>query len=186
MKEKKKGLMKKADILMNLRGYQQEETHKEKGIVDIIASKPETEEKVLVRVVTRSQLKSDTIGTGQVRKMEKTLEKMGVDKGVLIGKRFSSTARREMLEEGIEGISEKSLPPFNIFTHYLVPKHEILTPEEAREVLTKYRIKPYRLPHIKRSDPAARAIGAKPGDIIKVTRKSPTAGSTIVYRYVVS
>lgn len=74
---------------------------------------------------------------------------------------------------------------FNVFDHILVPKHEILSKEEAEELLRKYRIKPYHFPKIKDSDPAVRALGAKPGDIIKITRKSPTAGEAVYYRFVV-
>ncbi|MEM3566267.1 MAG: DNA-directed RNA polymerase subunit H [Candidatus Bathyarchaeia archaeon] len=79
----------------------------------------------------------------------------------------------------------KTFPVFDIFEHKLVPKHEILTPEEREKVLAQYRVKPYQLPQIKASDPAAKAIGAKPGDILRIIRKSPTAGEHVAYRYVV-
>jgi len=72
-----------------------------------------------------------------------------------------------------------------ILEHELVPKHEVLSPEEALKVLKKLGITPDKLPWIRASDPVARAIRAKPGDIVKITRKSPTAGETVVYRYVV-
>ena len=67
----------------------------------------------------------------------------------------------------------------------LVPKHEILSKEKRQEVLERYKISPYQLPFIKSSDPAAKAIGAKPGDILKITRNSFTAGRAVVYRYVI-
>ncbi|MEM3162588.1 MAG: DNA-directed RNA polymerase subunit H [Candidatus Bathyarchaeia archaeon] len=79
----------------------------------------------------------------------------------------------------------KTFPSFDIFSHVLVPKHEILTPEEREKVLAQYRVQPYQLPQIKASDPAVKAIGAKPGDILRITRQSPTAGVHIAYRYVV-
>ena len=41
------------------------------------------------------------------------------------------------------------------------------------------------MPQIESGDPAVKAIGAKPGDILKITRKSTTAGEHITYRYVV-
>ena len=76
-------------------------------------------------------------------------------------------------------------PRINILEHELVPKHEILSPEEAEEVLKRLNIQPTQLPWISVDDPVVKAIGAKPGDIIKIIRKSPTAGETIAYRYVV-
>ncbi|MGB9960271.1 MAG: DNA-directed RNA polymerase subunit H [Candidatus Bathyarchaeales archaeon] len=79
----------------------------------------------------------------------------------------------------------KTFPVFDIFEHTLVPRHEILTQEECEKVLAEYRVKPYQLPQIKASDPAVKAIGAKPGDILRIIRKSPTAGEHIAYRYVV-
>jgi len=74
---------------------------------------------------------------------------------------------------------------FNILDHELVPKHEVLPPDEATKVLKELGVKPEQLPWIRATDPVARAIGAKPGDIIKIYRKSPTSGETIAYRYVV-
>ncbi|MCJ7634907.1 DNA-directed RNA polymerase subunit H [Candidatus Bathyarchaeota archaeon] len=73
----------------------------------------------------------------------------------------------------------------DISSHILVPKHLLLTKEESQEVLEKYHIKPYRLPHIKRADPAIRDIKAQVGDIVKIIRRSSTAGEAIVYRYVI-
>ncbi|MEM0297022.1 MAG: DNA-directed RNA polymerase subunit H [Zestosphaera sp.] len=75
---------------------------------------------------------------------------------------------------------------FNILEHELVPKHEVLKPEEAVEVLRSLGVKPEQLPYMRASDPVARAIGAKPGDIVRITRKSPTAGKIIVYRFVIA
>ena len=73
----------------------------------------------------------------------------------------------------------------NIFINDLVPKHEILTKEEEEELLKKYKITKKQLPRILSTDPAVKAIGAKKGDIIRITRKSPTAGETYYYRVVV-
>lgn len=74
---------------------------------------------------------------------------------------------------------------FDVKEHVLVPKHEVISQGEAREVLEKYKIAPHQLPLIKASDPAAKSVGAKPGDIVKITRRSPTAGKAIAYRCVV-
>ena len=79
---------------------------------------------------------------------------------------------------------EKKLT-YDVFAHELAPKHILLSAEEAREVLGKYHIRPFQLPYIKVSDPAARTIGAKPGDLVRIIRKSQTAGESDFYRYVV-
>ncbi|GAA5418715.1 hypothetical protein Stok01_00664 [Sulfurisphaera tokodaii] len=70
--------------------------------------------------------------------------------------------------------------------HELVPKHEVLSIEEAYKILKELGIKPEQLPWIRASDPIAKLVGAKPGDIIKITRKSSLSGEVVVYRYVIS
>lgn len=69
--------------------------------------------------------------------------------------------------------------------HILVPKHEILKEEEVEELLRLLGVSKEQLPKIKASDPIIKEIGAKPGDVVKITRKSPTAGVSIFYRLVV-
>ncbi|MEM2634488.1 MAG: DNA-directed RNA polymerase subunit H, partial [Nitrososphaerales archaeon] len=53
------------------------------------------------------------------------------------------------------------------------------------QVLKKYNAKPEQFPYILDTDPVVRELGAKPGDLIKIIRKSQTAGETVYYRYVV-
>ena len=69
--------------------------------------------------------------------------------------------------------------------HIDVPKHGLMTKKEAEEVLEKYHCKATDLPLIFVTDPAIIGIGVKPGDMIKITRKSATAGESFYYRYVV-
>ena len=69
--------------------------------------------------------------------------------------------------------------------HELVPKHILLTDDEMKEVLKRYGITGEQFPKIKVNDPAAEEIGAKVGNLIKIIRKSPTAGEAIAYRLVI-
>lgn len=71
-------------------------------------------------------------------------------------------------------------------TNKLIPKHEVLSEEEAKKVLEKYRISIDELPRIRKQDPALKGLDCKVGDVIKITRKSPTAGEAIYYRAVVN
>ena len=75
--------------------------------------------------------------------------------------------------------------PVLVPDHVYVPKHEIMTKKEAQKVLDEFNCKPTELPLIFVNDPAIMGLGVKPGDMIKITRKSPTAGESIYYRYVV-
>ncbi len=72
-----------------------------------------------------------------------------------------------------------------VLEHELVPRAEIVSKEEAKKILKQLNAAPWQLPWIRASDPLARAIGAKPGDVVKIVRRSPTAGEHVTYRFVV-
>ena len=73
----------------------------------------------------------------------------------------------------------------DISKHVLVPKHEVINTREASKLLEEYHIEVEQLPRITTNDPMVKALNAKAGDIIKITRDSETAGVTLYYRYVV-
>jgi DNA-directed RNA polymerase subunit H len=73
----------------------------------------------------------------------------------------------------------------DVLSHKLVPKHEILTDEEAVAVLKSFNIDANSLPKILSKDPAVKQLGAKVGNIIRIERVSETAGVSIAYRKVV-
>lgn len=72
----------------------------------------------------------------------------------------------------------------DVLKHELVPEHVLLSRKEAAALLKRLGISANQLPWILASDPAARAVGAKPGDVVMIIRKSPTAGKTITFRLV--
>jgi DNA-directed RNA polymerase subunit H len=67
----------------------------------------------------------------------------------------------------------------------LVPKHEILPKEAASELLKQYGLNSEKLPQVQSEDPVVLEIGAKRGDVLKITRKSHTAGECVYFRIVV-
>ncbi|MFH1257153.1 MAG: DNA-directed RNA polymerase subunit H [Candidatus Diapherotrites archaeon] len=69
--------------------------------------------------------------------------------------------------------------------HVLVPKHELIPQDKISEVLQKFGTELDKLPQILSDDAIAQELAAKKGDMIKITRKSPTAGKSIYYRIVV-
>lgn len=73
---------------------------------------------------------------------------------------------------------------FNISKHIMVPKHELITDNVViDELVQQYMLKSKtHFPIILKSDPMAKFLHAKPGNIVKVTRHSPTSAENIVYR----
>lgn len=73
----------------------------------------------------------------------------------------------------------------DILKHEFVPPHEVLSKKDARAVLETLGLEKTQLPSIFASDPVITRIEAKVGDVIKITRKSPTSGVAVYYRVVV-
>ena len=73
----------------------------------------------------------------------------------------------------------------NVLKHFLVPEHVILEDNEVKALLEKFKIKKAQLPKILHKDPIVKQIEAEEGDVIKITRDSPTAGVTTYYRLVI-
>ena len=170
----------KTQNLLKLRGYKLIKREEQEDIIHFTAKVLREKIYILIWCI----LGKKVVGVAYVNKLEKAMKADGVEKAIIVANcRYTFAAKRDSRKHGIELIP-KSFPSFNIFKHKLVPKHEILPTEEAKELLDKYRVKLYQLPVIKASDIVAIAVGAKPGDVLKITRDSATAGKYISYRYV--
>lgn len=172
-------LERKTQVLIELRNYKllEREDVKDGALITVEDSEGK---KILIWVISTDE----AIGVKYINQMAKHMSSKNIENGIIVSGKYTQSAKSLARRKNIELIPQ-DFPSFNIFKHYLVPKHEILSPEERKEVLEKYRVEPYKLPRIKTSDPIVRVIGAKPGDIIKITRRSPTAGEHVYYRYVV-
>jgi len=172
---------KKARVLIGLRGYKILKRDQVKEIVTFLVESPSDKKNILIWCIPTE----GTVGVQYVNQLKKAMKEAEVENSIIVsGGRYTQAAKALAKKKEIEFIP-RIFPSFNIFDHTLVPKHEIITDEEKQKLLTQYRIQPYQLPQIKSSDPAARAIGAKPGDILRITRKSPTSGEYTLFRYVV-
>jgi DNA-directed RNA polymerase subunit H len=69
--------------------------------------------------------------------------------------------------------------------HRDVPKHEIVPKDEVEGILKRYNATYEQMPYILTTDPVIVELQAKPGDLIKITRESRTAGTSVYYRLVV-
>ncbi len=170
----------KAQILMRLRGYKLVRRKKHKEGTSFLVKTSEGEELLIVCWPTQG-----TVGVQIMGQVKKIMKDEKTEKGVIVTSgRFTQAAKTQARKKGIEVIP-RLFPAFNIFEHVFVPKHEIVGAEEREKLLNEFRVHPYQLPRIKSSDPAAKVIDAKPGDIVRIIRDSPTAGKYTSYRYVV-
>ncbi|KNZ72189.1 DNA-directed RNA polymerases I, II, and III subunit RPABC1 [Termitomyces sp. J132] len=128
-----------------------------------------------------------SVGVKTMRKLLGILEEKKIQRGIIVfpgnmtpsarKARFSPMASQFRLEE----FSESDLL-VNIVHHTLVPRHDVLTPEEKKLLLEKYRLKETQLPRIQLADPVARYYGLRRGQVVKITRPSETSGRYASYR----
>ncbi len=81
--------------------------------------------------------------------------------------------------------------PFNILKHTMVPRHELLTDEEADKVLKRLKITRDQLPKIRDSDAAIKTLKVAINkdipekSVVKIIRDSQTSETAEVFRLVI-
>ena len=74
---------------------------------------------------------------------------------------------------------------FNVTRHAMVPQHTPLNADEVAAMMSAYNIRSKaQLPVLLVTDPVARYFGLRQGDVVKITRRTPTAGIEYFYRVV--
>jgi DNA-directed RNA polymerase subunit H len=171
----------KAKVLIKLRGYKLIKREKHKEATSFIVNMPKEKEKAVIWCIPEEA----TVGITDINRLQKVMKDVDIERGIIVTSgRYTHAVKQSAKKKKIE-LLPKTFPVFDLFEHKLVPMHEIITEEETKQLLAQYRVQPYQLPQIKASDPAVKAIGAKPGDVLRVIRKSATAGEHVAYRYVV-
>jgi len=171
----------KAKVLIKLRKYKLIKKEKQKDAISYVVEIPKEKQNALIWCIPDET----TVGITSINRLQKVMTEANVERGIIVTSgRYTHAVKQSANKKGIE-LLPRTFPVFDLFEHKLVPKHEILTQKEVEQLLAEYRVQPYQLPQIKSSDPSVKAIDAKPGDVLRVIRKSPTAGIHIAYRYVV-
>lgn len=86
---------------MELRGLHRESASQTDDAISI-ETKSDSDESVLIRIVTKTNLKLNGIGIDQAKIIERIVEEEGIDKIVVFGNRFTKAATRNLGEQGIE------------------------------------------------------------------------------------
>ncbi|PNH06992.1 DNA-directed RNA polymerases I, II, and III subunit RPABC1 [Tetrabaena socialis] len=105
---------------------------------------------------------------------------------ILVSKEKPGTLALKGLDEAAHNIHvfDVNELQFNVSRNALVPKHEPIRNEADIDAIIKSsRVKSkFNLPLIHNTDPMARYLALKPGELVRITRLSPSAGEYVSYR----
>lgn len=109
---------------------------------------------------------------------------------IITNGKYSQTVHEGILElNRTNGLHVQVFPiktlMFNVTKHKCVPLHERLESSmEIDRIKESYHLESLeQLPQIMDTDPVAKFIGLRPGDVCKITRPSLSSGKHIVYRH---
>lgn len=133
-------------------------------------------------------LDATAVGIKQMRAFAHHIDSHSFMTGILITQVSITPAALKVIPTVLPAIIETFLEQdllVNITHHELVPKHVLLSAEEKQALLERYRLKESQLPRIQVGDPVARYLGLRRGQVVKIIRKSETAGRYASYRWVI-
>lgn len=156
--------------MLETRGYEIIDTD-----VDKILGENEKEERILAIFPEEPKLNISTI-----KEIINLLKENEVFHGIIIYSDNITSSAKKLIESindfEIETFNKKELQ-YNLTKHELVPLHERVSEDDAKDIIKKFGTK---IPIILKSDAVSRFYNFKHGELIKITRKD----GMIVYRIV--
>lgn len=128
----------------------------------------------------------ESVGVDPIRKLTQRMMQNSVNHAIIVYRKTITSSANKVIATlagavKIEQFQESELL-VNITKHELVPKHLVMSDEEKKVLLSRYRLKETQLPRIQHSDPVARYYGLARGQVVKIIRNSETAGRYVTYR----
>lgn len=129
------------------------------------------------------------IGVKTIQEYVTLMQSSSVQKAIVVVRLgLTPSAKQAMKNVGPELIMEdftESEMLINITEHELVPQHILLREDEKLDLFARYKLQESQLMKMLTTDPIARYYGFKRGQVIKIIRRSDTAGRYVTHRLVV-
>lgn len=127
----------------------------------------------------------ESIGIKYIVKVSEKMITSKISHCILVYPRNVTSSAKKYMEKSlklkIEAFSEDDLL-VNITNHRLMPLHQVLTENEKKRFLAESRMSENQLARIQLQDPVAKYYGMKRGDIVRIIRRSDTAGKYATFR----
>ncbi|XP_043722129.1 DNA-directed RNA polymerases II and IV subunit 5A-like [Telopea speciosissima] len=129
------------------------------------------------------------VGKERIRDYKGRMSQAGASRAIMILSGAPSPMGKKEMEADrptchVEVFLDQELM-FNITKHFLIPKHQVLSANEVKILMERYHVKLFQLPRIQVYDPVARYFGLIPGQVLRISRSSETAGKYVTYRVAV-
>jgi len=128
------------------------------------------------------------VGMEDIKSYFEQMQKFNVMRGIIaVQLNITPIAKQAMGEMAPKFILEQFLETelmVNITQHEYVPQHIPLKQEEKMVLCRQYKLTDDKIPRIQHSDPISRYYGLDKGTVIKIVRRSKTAGRYVTYRIV--
>ncbi|MBW0511092.1 hypothetical protein O181_050807 [Austropuccinia psidii MF-1] len=167
--------------LEDFKNQWQDTQNNDRSGLNFAAQLPDSNERIYVFYADEK-----SVGIKTMRKFIGVLDDRKIESGILIyPQAMTPSANKVMVsmaqQFSLEAFQDSELL-VNITHHIMVPRHEVMKPDEKKALLARYRLKDTQLPRIQLNDPVARYYGLKRGQVVRIIRPSETAGRYVSYR----
>lgn len=110
------------------------------------------------------------VGIKTIKQYCQRMQELNISRAIIVVRTGMTPSAKQALIDmapkySLEQFREAELM-INITEHELVPQHVVMTPEEKKELLQRYKLKELQLPRIQQSDPVARYFGLRRGQVL--------------------